>query len=50
MNTVSSTRCKKCQKALGVNELKESDIGLICIDIKACEARIKIAKEEIKKS
>ena len=49
MNTVSSTRCKKCQKALGVNELKESDIGLICSDIKACKKRVKIPEEETKK-
>ena len=47
MNTVSHSKCKKCNKSLPISKLKENPngLGMICSDNEACAKQQQKTKE-----
>ncbi len=49
MSIVSSSKCAKCKRILGVDKLikNEEGTGMICIDTESCDARVRELNNEI---
>jgi DNA-directed RNA polymerase subunit RPC12/RpoP len=45
---VSYSKCSKCKKILNIGELTENELGIVCVDTKACEERVEKQKNDSK--